>query len=346
MALALGLTGLLLAIPAGFVSDRKGRRITVTLGALIWAASLVSISISSEPIYVILSYAVAGVGTVLFDVSLPAFYRDVSSQEKLGRVYGIYNSSIQIGFACGPAVGAVLLLQTGYRSIFLVTAVLPLVAAVMVLKPIIPYKEIVEDTVDVGQSSEPSIFRNRAVWLGCITTFCVSLLVAGISVLAPLYVRFNGFSEVFIGVLFTVQATTGAFGRFLFGNPIDRSDKVVILMAFGLLSMTLATIGFALSSSWLWLLLMMMLFGLGLALGFMSANVSIARRSNGGNRGLTMGFASMFRYAGFMVGPWIGSLVVSSQDILELGYSYGFMSLAGVAIVIILLILTQVRWRK
>ncbi|MEE9585533.1 MAG: hypothetical protein V3W09_01380, partial [Nitrososphaerales archaeon] len=87
------------------------------------------------------------------------------------------------------------------------------------------------------------------------------------------------------------------------------------------------------------LLLMMGVFGLGLALVFMSANVNIARGTNEANRGLIMGFASMFRFAGFTVGPWVGSLVVSSQASLEVGYAYGFVSLAVISLVSIPLIL-------
>ncbi|MFQ6134190.1 MAG: MFS transporter [Nitrososphaerales archaeon] len=339
MASALGLTGLLLAVPAGFISDRVGRRIPVALGASIWAASLAYISVSSEPYQVMLSYAAAGVGTVLFDASLSAFVGDVSPPDRLGRAYGIYNAAIQAGFAAGPAAGAVLLIQTGYRNTFLATAVLPLVAAVTVL--LVARSRRGGDSVEVASDppSEPAnIYRSGVIWTGWISIFCISLLLAGVGVLVPLYVRFNRFSEIFIGVLFTVQALTGAFGRLPFGHRIDSAGRVSSLMVLGLLVMALCTVGFALSSSWMWLLLMMGVFGLGLALAFMSASVNIARGTSVANRGLAMGFASMFRFAGFMVGPWVGSLVVSSQAVLEVGYAYGFVSMAVVSLVSIPLI--------
>ncbi len=339
MASALGLTGLILAVPAGIISDRIGRRIPIALGSFIWAGSLAYISVASEPYQVIVSYAAAGVGTVLFDASLSAFVGDVSPPDKLGRAYGIYNAAIQAGFAAGPAVGAVLLVQTGYRNTFLATAILPLIAAVMVFTARSRRRR---DSVKVASDPplEPvNIYRSGMIWTGWISMFGLSCLLAGISVLVPLYARFNAFSEVFIGILFTVQALTGAFGRFPFGHRIDSSGRVSRFIVLGLLAMALCTVGFALSPSRIWLLLMMGVFGLGIALVFMSANVNIARGTTEANRGLIMGFASMFRFAGFTVGPLVGSLVVSSQASLEVGYAYGFVSLAVLSLVSIPLIL-------
>ncbi len=340
MASALGLTGLLLAVPAGFISDRRGRRIPVALGSAIWAASLAYISVSSEPYQVILSYAVAGVGIVLFDASLSALVVDVSPPDRLGRAYGIYNAAIQIGFAAGPAAGAVLLIQIGYNNTFLATAVLPIIAAGMILAARTRGRSDPSVEVASHQPSEPAnIYRSRMIWTGWISIFCISLLLAGVGVLAPLYARFYGFSEIFIGAIFTTQSLTGAFGRLPFGRRIDSADQMSRLMMVGLLVMALCTVGFGLSSSGIWLLLMMGVFGLGLALAFMSASVNIARGTSKINRGLAMGFASMFRFAGFTVGPWVGSLVVSSQPSLETGFAYGFISLASVSLVSIPLIL-------
>ena len=78
---------------------------------------------------------------------------------------------------------------------------------------------------------------------------------------------------------------------------------------------------------------MMALFGLGFSLTFMSATVNIARETNVSNRGLAMGFGSMFRFAGFTVGPWIGSIVVSSQDSLNIGFTNGFIAIAAFTLV-------------
>ncbi len=39
-ASVLGLTGVILAVPAGFISDRIGRRIPIVIGTFLWAISL------------------------------------------------------------------------------------------------------------------------------------------------------------------------------------------------------------------------------------------------------------------------------------------------------------------
>ncbi len=347
MASALGLTGLLLAVPAGFFSDKIGRRMPVALGAAVWAASLVGIAASTEPIHVIWSYAAAGVGMVLFDSSLSAFVGDVAPSNRFGRAYGVYNAAIQMGFAFGPAAGAMLVLGTGYRNSFLAAAVFPIVASFLVFAS----RSLRNgDPVETSASSKPlrtaGNFRSRTLWIGWISIFCLSILVGGVSVLVPLYARFEAFSEVFIGVLFTVQSITGAFGRFPFGRLIDTAGGSTRLTALGLLVTALCTAGFAVSSSWMWLILMMGGFGLGSALTFMSTSVSIARETSNLNRGLAMGFASLFRFGGFTVGPWIGSVVASSQTNLEVGYIFGFLSLAATSLISVFLITVLEGFRR
>ncbi len=338
MASVLGLMGLLLAVPAGFVSDRIGRRIPIFLGGFIWAISLVCMSISIDPYQMILSYAFAGIGIVLFDVALSASVGDISPSNRFGRSYGIYNAAIQAGFAAGPVAGAILFIQVGYRSTFLVTALFPLLATVMTYAARDKYTGDSVENATIPLSEYSTMSRGSIIVTAWITIFSISLLLGGVSVLVPLYIRFIGFSEVFIGVLFTFQSLAGAFGRFPFGYQIDNTGRVYRFMILGLLMMIMCTIGFTLSS-WAWLLIMMVLFGLGLALAFMSASVNIARVTNMSNRGLAMGFASMFRFTGFMVGPWIGSIVVSHQSILEIGYFYGFLSLSALSLASIPIIL-------
>ncbi len=334
MAAALGLTGLLLAIPAGLLSDRIGRRIPTALGALMWCAALVLIGAASNPFQVILAYALAGVGTVLFDVSLTALVGDISPKEELGRSYGIYNAAVQIGFAVGPVAGALLILGLGYRDVFFGVAVLSaaVVAPVLMSRPHIA-SSLVVDTADPTENRRVSMHRGDAIWAGWISTFSFGVLIAGISVLAPLYARLGSFDDFFIGVLFTVQSLTGALALFPFSRKIDAAKHVGLLTAGGLLLAGLSTAGFALSASGIWLLLMMGAFGIGGALTFMSASVGVARGTNVANRGSAMGFVSMSRYAGFMFGPWLGSIIVSSQSSTAAGYAAGFLALAVVSFI-------------
>lgn len=339
MASALGLMGLLLAVPAGLLSDRIGRRVPTALGALIWGIALANIAVASEPYQVILSYALAGVGTVLFDASLTAFVGDISPPHELGRSYGIYNAAIQVGFAAGPAAGAFLILQSGYRDVFLTVAILPLIAGAMVFASRPRNHSEPADNSSDSLAEPVKMYRSRILWTGWISIFSLGVLLAGISVLAPLYARFSGFGEIFIGILFTIQSLTGAFGRFPFGRLIDTSRHVWLLTAGGLLLAGLSTAGFGLSASGIWLILMMGVFGVGLALAFMSASVGIARGTSVTNRGMAMGLGSMSRFAGFMFGPWLGSVVVSAQSAIGVGYAYGFFALASVAFIGILLIL-------
>jgi MFS family permease len=329
MASALGLTGFLLAVPAGLLS---------AIGALVWGAALMLISVASEPYIVILSYALAGAGIVFFDTSLTALVGDLSPPHELGKSYGIYNAAIQVGFAAGPSAGAIFIILSGYREVFFVTAILPILAATLIFT--IRARNSPYLLVDPAELSDVPIKLRMSgtVWTSWISIFGLGLLLAGISVLAPLYMRYNGFGEIFIGFLFLIQSLTSTLGWLLFAKLLDTSRHMWILTAGGLLLSGLSTAGFAVSASWIWLILMMGIFGIGLALAFMSASVGIVRGTSIKNRGIAMGLGSMSRFAGFMFGPWIGSTIVSTQLTNGLGYPYGFLALAFVSFIAITLI--------
>jgi DHA1 family multidrug resistance protein-like MFS transporter len=326
-ASALGLTGLIVAVPSGILSDRFGRRTLIALSSLLWSFALVLIALSTEPFHVIAGYAIAGIGLVMFDAALSAFVGDISPSKKLVRGYGSYNTAIQIGFTVGPIIGGLFLLQTTYRNTFLIIAVAPILVSLIISKYSTGKSYQLNKSVDTIVLRTSRILRKSAIWIAWIAIFCISFLLSGVSVLIPLYSRINGFSELFIGALFSVQSLTGAFGIYPFANIIDNSIKLSRLISLGLIVMGICTFGFAFSSSEIWLILMMGIFGLGLSLTFIISGVIIAKHTDVNNRGLAMGFGSMFRFAGFAIGPWIGSFIVASQSNVDIGYSYGFISL-------------------
>ncbi|MHA1446232.1 MAG: MFS transporter [Candidatus Heimdallarchaeaceae archaeon] len=88
----------------GKLSDRFGRKGLIVIGLFTEGLALVLITISKEPIYVILLAIAAGIGTAIYYPSLPSITRDVVPIVKREQSFGLYRASLDSGYFTGPLI--------------------------------------------------------------------------------------------------------------------------------------------------------------------------------------------------------------------------------------------------
>jgi len=132
VGLALGIYGLtqgLLQIPYGLLSDRFGRKPMITIGLLIFAAGSL-LAADADTIYeIIVGRALQGSGAVAS--VLMALAADLSREEHRLKMMGFIGVSIGFAFAIAMVAGPVLNQVVGLSGIFMVTAILALLALVI-----------------------------------------------------------------------------------------------------------------------------------------------------------------------------------------------------------------------
>ncbi len=130
--LALGIYGLtqgLLQIPYGMLSDRFGRKPMITIGLLIFAAGSL-LAADADTIYeVIAGRALQGGGAIA--AVLMALAADLSREEHRLKMMGFIGVSIGFAFAIAMVSGPILNQLVGLSGIFTVTAVLAILALVI-----------------------------------------------------------------------------------------------------------------------------------------------------------------------------------------------------------------------
>ncbi len=117
-----GLTFILFAIPAGFLGERLGRRLTISLGLGIFAALLVVGFFISNVIVIGVVLGLGGIGWAMVNInSLPMVVDTAADERLLGTYTGMYYLASQTGSALAPLLtGSVVDLSGGdYRMIFL-----------------------------------------------------------------------------------------------------------------------------------------------------------------------------------------------------------------------------------
>lgn len=99
----------LLLVPAGYVADRFGRNLPLTLGLVLFPLGLLAITFVRAPLVAVLWGCVAAVGYVLCLPALNASLLDVSTEQNRGLLTGVTTSIQAVGLVVGPPIGGALI---------------------------------------------------------------------------------------------------------------------------------------------------------------------------------------------------------------------------------------------
>ncbi len=132
IGVALGVYGLtqgLLQIPFGMLSDRFGRKPMIAIGLVIFALGSLLAADANTIYQVIAGRAMQGSGAVA--AVLMALAADLSREEHRLKMMGFIGVSIGFAFAIAMVAGPILNQMVGLSGIFIVTAILALLALVI-----------------------------------------------------------------------------------------------------------------------------------------------------------------------------------------------------------------------
>lgn len=107
----------------GRLSDRVGRRPFIAGGLLVTASSLAAIPWFSSIELLLAVLAVFGIGVAAVTSSVPALVADFCRERHYGSAMGVFGTVMDVGHASGPIAAGLLVASAGYRTAFLVLAV-------------------------------------------------------------------------------------------------------------------------------------------------------------------------------------------------------------------------------
>lgn len=175
------------------------------------------------------------------------------SPREIGRAWGVWNSSHQIGGAIIAVAAGFLVTHYGWRSAFWAPAILCAIGAFwlmnrlsdspesMGLPPIAVYKEQARKPADGAEAPFRGIFRrhilsNPWVWVVSVANFFVYVVRIGILSWAPKYlVEAKGFTLVQAGISLSAFEVSGIFGAYASGwlsDTVFRGRRGPVSTAF------------------------------------------------------------------------------------------------------------------
>ncbi|WP_285416197.1 MFS transporter [Pseudomonas sp. efr-133-TYG-5] len=246
--------GLVLLVPLGDLLNRRRLIVTQTL---LSALALLMIGLASNSAWLLLGMSLTGLLAVVTQV-LVAYAATLAVPAVRGRVVGVITSGIVVGILLARTVAGGMADLAGWRSIYLLSAGLTLVMALLLLR-VLPKDETAQATTPYAQLiasvfslfKEEPVLRQRAIL--ALLTFA-SAMVLWTPMVLPLAAPPLSLSHSEIG-LFGLAGAAGALAAARAGHLADRGYGQWV-SGLSLLLMLASWLPIALTQSSLWALLL------------------------------------------------------------------------------------------
>ncbi len=117
----------------GPLADRYSRKLIIVFGAVFWSALTLLTAVTHTYGELLVRHTLVGIGEATFVTIAPTFVADLFSEDKRGRILGVFYLAIPVGSAAGYLLGGYLAPIYGWRFPFYFGAVPGFLLAVAVL---------------------------------------------------------------------------------------------------------------------------------------------------------------------------------------------------------------------
>lgn len=212
----------------GPLADRYSRKAIIVLGAIFWSGLTLLTAVTHTYSELLLRHTLVGIGEASFVTIAPTFVADLFSEEKRGRILGIFYLAIPVGIATGYLLGGKLGPVHGWRFPFYVAAVpgfLVALALLFVPEPERGRFDSVKETRERG--SIRGLARNPAFWTATLGMAMMTFALGGLQVWMPTFLsQSRGYSlesanETF-GIIIVVDGIVASLAGGWLGDRLLR----------------------------------------------------------------------------------------------------------------------------
>lgn len=224
--------------PAGYLSDRLGRRPLISTGVTLSALPVMAIALAWSPLVLIVLRALDALLRAFVNPATHAYLGDTYSEEERGSAFGVYQTTAMIGAAAGPAVGGAIAAVGGIRVPFLVLGAGTLVGGFVLLAFMPPVDDGPKTDEDEPPSILPDISRTSigvfltvpaVAWLG--NAFINEFGTTALNPIFPLLLEETvGRGPAYVGTTYSALAVAMLIFMPIGGRFADQLGRVRVLV--------------------------------------------------------------------------------------------------------------------
>ena len=312
------LTGVLLKLPSGALSDIYGRRFLLRIGVVAFGLPpFLYLFITDLNSLTALRF-VHGLATAIFAPSALATVAELY-RERRGAALGTYTACTQSGALLGPFIGGYLALVAGFDFAFVTAGICGCIAIVLfyslhldVATPRVPEKGMRPLLAEMWKGFA-IVAQNRKVLITSATDGAKMIANGALMAFLPLYGLTVGLNPGEVGLLFSVQAGTSFFSKPIMGRVSDRVGRQPLIIT-GLLICAVTFVCMPHVSISGVLLLLSAGFGFGEAVVSSSSSAFVADSSEFKTLGAGMGMQGTIGDIGHASGPLLAGILIANMS--------------------------------
>ena len=240
-------------LPAGWLADRIGARLLITVGIIGVAAAGLLAGLSQSYLMLIVFLALMGILGGGYHPAATTMISAIVGPKKRGRAMGFHMVGGSGSFFLVPLIAAALAAAWGWRGTFITlaipTIIFGIILHILLGRQTAARKTEVKTTADYGESPPPTGYLRRVLPILVISTFTQAVILSVVSFI-PLYLVDNfgtgkETAAASIALVYAVGLVAGPMGGYL----SDRFGRVTIIgiacftAVFAIFSLNLASFG-------------------------------------------------------------------------------------------------------
>jgi DHA1 family multidrug resistance protein-like MFS transporter len=306
-----GLARFLVAVPAGQLADRVGRRGVLALGGLVSAAG--NLLCAGAPSYALFigGRFVAGAGAALVLIGGTIVLADITTPANRGRTMAIYQGVFLFAVGVGPVPGGLLAERFGLTAPFLVYTIAGAVAAVVAWISI-PETRAGQSTAAAVAAAELPAFGGQIRLLTGRMGFVLATLISFMGAVARTGALFNvipvlardrlGLGADRIGVGLALASLVGLVVIYPSGMLVDRVGRKLLIVPATVMSAA-SMLVFIVAPSYGWFLAGCVVWSLATGVSGAAPAAYAADVAPPGMNAAAMSTFRMLSDAGYVLGP-------------------------------------------
>ena len=319
------LTGVLLKLPSGALSDIYGRRLLLRIGVVAFGLPPFLYPFITDLDALTVLRFVHGLATAIFAPSALATVAELY-RERRGAALGTYTACTQSGSLLGPFLGGYLIHTAGFSTAFVTAGVFGCIG--MALFYSLHLDVAVPQRQDKGMAAVMSemwkgfaaVAKNKIVLITSVTDGAKMIANGALMAFLPLYGVSAGLNPGEV----TVQAVTSFFSKPIMGRVSDQVGRQPLIV-IGLLICAGTFVCIPQVSMFAILVALSAGFGFGEAVVSSSSSALVADSSEFKRLGAGMGMQGTIMDVGHASGPLLAGLLIAN-----LSYGQAFAIIAGI----------------